>query len=246
MKKLAVIPARFASTRFPGKPLIDIAGQSMIERVYRRVFESEIFNEVLIATDDVRILSEAKRIGAKALMTKEEHSSGTDRCLEAYEKNGSSFDVVLNVQGDEPFVDPSMLRDLCSVFTNSTVQIATAVRAFETSANLEDPNKVKAILKVGGEVDSFSRSKLEIPSGEGYRNAYFKHIGVYAFRPKTLKEICALAQSPLELKERLEQLRWMENGYPINAIITDKENPAIDTPADLDYLLAWMRENRIP
>lgn len=243
MKKLAVIPARYASTRFPGKPLIDIAGKTMIRRVYERVRQSNIFDEVLIATDDARIVEEAKSFGAEVVLTDANHISGTDRCLEAYQNFNSEFDVLVNVQGDEPFVDATMLRDLCLLFENESIEIATAVRPFDTDDDLENPNKVKAILRKDGEVYSFSRNKKPIPRDVSFVSSYFKHIGVYAFRPNTLSVVSALAPSTSELKERLEQLRWSDNGHRIYAIITKTENPSVDTPQDLEYLLNWMSEN---
>jgi len=242
LRKLAIIPARYASTRFPGKPLVDLAGKSMIRRVYERVWGSNVFDEVLIATDDARILAESESFGAKVVLTDINHISGTDRCLEAYQKLNSEFDVLVNVQGDEPFVDAEMLKDLCQLFEKESVEIATAVRPFEKD-DLENPNKVKAILKKTGEVYSFSRELKPIPRDASFVDEYFKHIGVYAFRPETLSVVSTLDPSTSELKERLEQLRWMDNGHKIHAIVTTMENPAVDTPEDLENLLHWMREN---
>lgn len=217
----------------------------MIERVYERVVASSVFEEVLIATDDLRIEKEANRIGAAVVLTDESHPSGTDRCLEAFQKFGEPYNVVVNVQGDEPFVDFEMLQNLCQLFDDESVEIGTAVRPFDKDADLNDPNKVKAILYPSGKVHSFSRKKIAIPNTNKFQEKHFKHIGVYAFRTETLVEICALKPSPAEISERLEQLRWMDNDYPIHAVVTSSENPSVDTPEDLKRLLKWMKENEI-
>ncbi len=217
----------------------------MIQRVYERVIESEVFNDVLIATDDERIQLEAKRIGAPVVMTAETHPSGTDRCLEAYQKYAASSQVIVNVQGDEPFVDLEMLEDLTDLFLNEKINIATAVRHFDEEKDLANPSKVKAVLYNSGRVHSFSRRQSPIPADPELDKRYYKHIGVYAFRPETLEKISALEPSPSELSEKLEQLRWTDNGYSIHSILSKAENPAVDTPADLDEILKWMEANNL-
>ena len=240
MKFLGLIPARYASTRFPAKPLAMLGGMTVVERVFRQV--SAVMNDVAVATDDVRIEAAVKAFGGNVVMTSTEHRSGTDRCYEALTKLGeNNFDVVLNIQGDEPFIQRSQLESVMACFKDSTTDIATLVKPFTPEDGweaLSNPNSPKVV--VGSNMDAlyFSRSVIPYLRGEETnewlsRHTYYKHIGLYAYRTKVLAEITRLPQSSLELAESLEQLRWLENGYRIKVGVTDVETIGIDTPEDL-------------
>lgn len=239
MKFIGIIPARYASTRFPGKPLAMIGGMPMIERVYKQARKA--LDEVVVATDDERILQVVAGFGGKAVMTSPDHRSGTDRCHEAYTLCGSDADVIINIQGDEPFIDPSQIEALKGCFDNMFTQIATLVRRFDPSRGFEalaDPNTPKVVTDTEGNALYFSRSVIPYVRGkqpdEWARSArYLTHVGVYAFRAEALGEIVRLPQSPLELAESLEQLRWLQAGYKIKTAVTDCPTIGIDTPADL-------------
>lgn len=246
MKFLAIIPARYASTRFEGKPLADLGGKTVIERCYNRV--KEALDDVLVATDDERILNVVEGFGGKAVMTSTSHRSGTDRCLEAYEKIGSDADVIINVQGDEPFIEPEQIRQLAGCFDDPTTQIATLALPFPETGSyeeLENPNRPKVVMDYEGNALLFSRSVIPFMRGverEQWpsKGRYFTHIGMYAFRAPVLKRVCRLPQSQLELAESLEQLRWLENGYRIKVAVTDRQTIGIDTPADLEKARALL------
>lgn len=246
MKVVAIIPARFASTRFPGKPLADIGGKSMIRRVIDRASAVHAFAEVIVATDDERIATHVKEYGAKAVMTSAEHPSGTDRCLEAMEILAPDADVVVNVQGDEPFVEATQLEALIGLMQAPDVEIATLRIKITDPITLHDPNKVKVVVNQNGRALYFSRHAIpyqkSVPEEYWLNNFnYFKHIGLYAYRSDVLRKICSLKPSPLELAESLEQLRWLENGYAIHVAETDLETPAIDTPGDLVNAQKYLR-----
>ncbi|GHT55080.1 3-deoxy-manno-octulosonate cytidylyltransferase [Bacteroidia bacterium] len=240
MKFLGLIPARYASTRFPGKPLADIAGKPMIQRVYERV--AGVLDEVWVATDDDRIFQAVQNFGGKAIMTSSNHRSGTDRCYEALKKIGGNFEVVINIQGDEPFIKPSQIELLKVCFEDEKTQIATLVKPFPADADFEalfNPNTPKVILNANREAVYFSRSVIPYirgkhPSEWLKSHVFYKHIGIYAYKSNVLGEITASPQSALELAESLEQLRWIENGYTIKVGITDEETIGIDTPEDLE------------
>lgn len=240
MKFLGIIPARYASTRFPAKPLAMLGGKTVIQRVYEQV--TGVLDDAYVATDDERIEAAVKSFGGKVVMTSVHHKSGTDRCYEAYTKIGGDFDVVVNIQGDEPFIQPSQLEALTACFDDATTQIATLVKPFTADNGfdaLENVNSPKVVLNKNMNALYFSRSIIPYQ-----RNAekedwlknhiYYKHIGLYAYRVEVLKEITSLPQSSLELAESLEQLRWIENGYLIKAGITNVETIGIDTPQDLE------------
>jgi 3-deoxy-manno-octulosonate cytidylyltransferase (CMP-KDO synthetase) len=240
---IALIPARYGSTRFPGKPLADLGGKTMIQRVYEQV--SKVLKTVYVATDDDRIAAEVERFGGRYVMTAATHQSGTDRCAEALEmvskKEGQLFDVVINVQGDEPFIEPAMIELVCSCFSDSNIDIATLIKPINTNAMVFDPNKPKVVVSTDNKALYFSRSP--IPYLRGVANdqwhlvhSFFQHIGLYAYRPAVLKEITKLPQSTLELAESLEQLRWLEFGYTIAVRQTEHESIGIDTPEDLENL----------
>ncbi|MDR3260563.1 MAG: 3-deoxy-manno-octulosonate cytidylyltransferase [Tannerella sp.] len=240
MKFLGIIPARYASTRFPGKPLADMHGKTMIQRVYEQV--QQTVDELYIATDDERIEAAAKAFGGNVIMTSDRHRSGTDRCYEAYCKTGITCDVVINIQGDEPFIRPEQIELLKSCFAKPGVQIATLVKPFDANGDFEktlfNPNSPKVVLNKNNEALYFSRSIIPYlrekePAGWLSAHTFYKHIGLYAYQTGVLKEIVRLPQSSLELAESLEQLRWLENGYKIQTAITHQETIGIDTPEDL-------------
>ncbi|MFI3301561.1 MAG: 3-deoxy-manno-octulosonate cytidylyltransferase [Rikenellaceae bacterium] len=239
MKVVAIIPARYASTRFEGKPLAQLGGVSVIERVYDRV--SSVVDTVVVATDDERIASAVSAFGGRAIMTSPLHKSGTDRCWEAYTKLGEEADVVVNVQGDEPFIDPSQITSLIGCFDSEEVDIATLVKPFEPTDSidmLENPNSPKVVIDNNMRAVYFSRSVIPYLRGVAKeewlrKHTYYKHIGMYAFRTAALSEVTTQPQSSLELAESLEQLRWIENGYKIGVGVTNIETIGIDTPEDL-------------
>jgi 3-deoxy-manno-octulosonate cytidylyltransferase (CMP-KDO synthetase) len=249
LKFAGIIPARYASTRFPGKPLVMIKGKSMIERVYIKA--KKVFEDVCVATDDYRIEAEVKRFGGQVIMTSEHHQSGTDRCAEAIdilqERLKTKFDVVVNVQGDEPFVQTEQLQKLMKCFENEKTQIATLVRFFNANDDMFSPNCAKVLRNKYNQAIYFSRAVIPYLRGKELTSwaenyPYLKQIGIYAYRTEILKEITKLKPSALELAESLEQLRWIENGYVISVEETDFESICIDTPEDL----AKVNEMEIP
>lgn len=240
MTILGIIPARFASSRFPGKPLVDIAGKSMILRVYEQAKKCSSIAEVVVATDDDRIYEHVLGFGGKVVMTSDEHQSGTDRCAEVALKH-PEYDVIINIQGDEPYIDPEQLTKVTTCFRDETTQIATLIKKINTVDELLNVNSPKVIINRFAEAIYFSRSPL--PHIRGQQQAdwlqhftYFKHIGVYAYRSDILQEITKLPISSLEKAESLEQLRWIENGYRIKVAETELETHAVDTPEDLKKL----------
>lgn len=244
---LAVIPARYASTRFPGKPLASLGGKPVIRRVWEQV--TQVFADAAVATDDARIFDAVEAFGGRAVMTSPDHRSGTDRCREALDKLGGEPDVVVNVQGDEPFIDPSQLRAIARCFDDPSTDIATLVKPFTAAdglAALENPNSPKVVLGTGGQALYFSRSVIPylrgVPREEWLaRHTFYKHIGMYAFRRETLRRVTDLPQSALEQAESLEQLRWLENGFRIGAGISEVETIGIDTPEDLAKAEAFLK-----
>ena len=243
MKKLAIIPARYASSRFPGKPLIDLDGKTMIQRVLEGVTNSNQFDEVVVATDDEKIASHVKAIGGKAILTKASHESGTDRCGEVIESY-TGFDIVVNIQGDEPLVDAEQLRVLLAAFEDSTVEIATLGSPKITTAEIHDANRIKVVLDQQSDALYFSRSPIPFErSKEGY--PFLKHIGLYGFRTETLKKLVHLSPTLLEKTESLEQLRWMYYGYKIRVVETQIETPNIDTPEDVEVVLGKLRSKKL-
>lgn len=236
-----IIPARFASTRFPGKPLAIIRGISMIERVYRQASECSLLSKVVVATDDARIFDHVAGFGGMVLMTSPDHRSGTDRIAEAMEileSQGDKFDIAVNIQGDEPFIQPGQIANAIRLFRNPEVEIATLVKSITTAADLFNPNVVKVISASNGRALLFSRSPIPYYRGKAEAEwmdayPYFKHIGIYAYRADVLKKIARLPQAPPEVAESLEQLRWLWNGFSIYTGVTDFETIGIDTPEDL-------------
>lgn len=236
MNFIGIIPARYASTRFPGKPLAMLGGKTVIQRVYEQVLS--VLGEAYVATDDERILKAVEAFGGKAIMTRSDHKSGTDRIEEAANKIGTKADVIINVQGDEPFIQKSQLETIKAIFEDPNVQIGTLGKPFESIEAVENPNSPKIVCDINGYALYFSRSVIPFIRGKE-RNEwmkvfpFLKHIGLYAYRREVLSEITKLSQSPLELAESLEQLRWLQNGYRIKVGLTDVETVGIDTPEDL-------------
>ncbi|MCC7232784.1 MAG: 3-deoxy-manno-octulosonate cytidylyltransferase [Bacteroidia bacterium] len=239
MNVLGIIPARFGSTRFPGKPLVDIGGKSMIQRVYEQCLLSKLLSRVLIATDDERIFNHVKEFGGNASMTSPKHQSGTDRCAEVLGNGtGQDWDVVVNIQGDEPFIHPDQIDLLITLFEHPETCIGTLAKKITSTDELFNHNNVKVVMNKRREAIYFSRSPIpynrNFPEQEWLKySTYYKHIGIYGYRSHTLKEISALVKTNLEITESLEQLRWLENGYIIHAGITSLESISIDTPEDL-------------
>ena len=248
MKFIGIIPARYASTRFPAKPLALLGGKTVIQRVYEQV--AGILDEAYVATDDERIEAAVKAFGGKVVMTSVNHKSGTDRCYEAFTKVGEGYDVIVNIQGDEPFIQPSQLEAIKACFDDDKTQIATLVKPFTPTDDfdaLENVNSPKVVVDKQMNALYFSRSiipyqrnadKCEWLQG----HTYYKHIGLYAYRAEVLKEITSLPQSSLEKAESLEQLRWLENGYTIKVGITDVETIGIDTPEDLERAERFLKQ----
>ena len=245
MKFMAIIPARYASTRFPGKPLAVLGGKTVIQRVYEQV--SSVLSEVYVATDDQRIYDCVEGFGGKAIMTREDHKSGTDRIEEAVEKIGTDADVIINVQGDEPFIQPSQVETLMHLFDAPETQIGTLGKLFESMEAVENPNSPKIVTDNRGFALYFSRSVIPYIRGIE-RNDWFgqypflKHLGIYAYRREVLAEVTRLPQSSLEKAESLEQLRWLQNGYRIRVGLTDVETIGIDTPEDLQRAEKFLLE----
>lgn len=244
MKFTAIIPARYASTRFPGKPLALLGGKTVIQRVYEQA--TSVLDEAWVATDDERIRQAVEQFGGRAVMTRTDHKSGTDRIEEAVEKIGTKADVIINIQGDEPFIQRSQLETIMHLFDDEATQIGTIGKPFETMEAAESPNSPKIVTDVRGYALYFSRSV--IPFVRGRERAewlgafpFLKHLGLYAYRREVLREITQLPQSPLELAESLEQLRWLQNGYRIKVGLTDVETVGIDTPEDLARAEAFLQ-----
>ena len=250
MKFVGIIPARYASTRFPGKPLAMLGGKPVIQRVYEQV--KDCFDDLYVATDDERILEAVKAFGGNVVMTSSEHRCGTDRCCEALEKIGYDADIVINIQGDEPFVQREHIELLKSGFDSAETDIVTLAAPFSVEGGLkalENPNSPKVVIDETSHALYFSRSV--IPYIRGVERAewlnhhtFYKHIGMYAFRPHVLKEITSLPQTPLEKLESLEQLRWIESGYKVKIGITQHETIGIDTPEDLVKAEEFIKANK--
>jgi 3-deoxy-manno-octulosonate cytidylyltransferase (CMP-KDO synthetase) len=247
MKFIGLIPARYASTRFPGKPLALLAGKPVIQHVYEQA--SKVLDAVYVATDDERIYNKVEEFGGKAVMTSTEHHSGTDRIEEALQKVGGDFDVVVNIQGDEPFIQKSQIETLCKCFDDKNTQIATLGKTFESIEAVENPNSPKIVLDNNGYAMYFSRSIIPFIRGVEKsewlkKHTFLKHLGVYAYRLNVLNEITKLPQSELELAESLEQLRWLQNGYKIKVGLTNAETVGIDTPDDLRRAEEFIRNRQ--
>lgn len=248
MKVLAVIPARYASTRFPGKPLALLGGKPIIQWVWEIAGSMPELAGAVVATDDERIQQAVQAFGGRAMLTGSQHRSGTDRCgevLRNLEKAGERFDIVINLQGDEPFARQAQLRSLIGCFDTPGTSIATLRAPIRSSEELFSPNNVKVVADPQGRAIYFSRQPIPYLRGADPqewlgRQPYYKHVGIYAFRAETLREVVQLPQSPLEQSESLEQLRWLENGYAIQVGETECANVGIDTPADLEQAARYL------
>jgi 3-deoxy-manno-octulosonate cytidylyltransferase (CMP-KDO synthetase) len=244
MKILGLIPARYASTRFPAKPLVDIGGKSMIRRVYDQAGQSSFLSKVVVATDHPEIFEHVKQFGGKVCMTKESHASGTDRCYEALTLQEERFDYVINIQGDEPFIKPEQI-DLLAGKLNGMTEIATLVKAIDHGDQLFNPNIVKVVLSKASDALYFSRATIPHirntdESSWMKKHTFYKHIGMYAYRTDILEQLTKIPVSSLERAESLEQLRWLENGFKITVAETTAETLGIDTPDDLKHALKYI------
>lgn len=249
MKYIAIIPARYASTRFPGKPLTNLCGKTVIQRVYEQVKKQ--LSDICVATDDTRIFEHVKSWGGNVIMTRNDHNSGTDRIEEAIEKleaQGKEYDVIVNVQGDEPFIQPDQIATLCECFNDENTQIATlGIRFTKDIETISNPNSPKIIRDNKGFAMYFSRSVIPFCRNKETKEwpeayPYMKHIGMYAYRRNVLREITSMPQSSLEIAESLEQLRWLQNGYKIKVGETSFETIGIDTPEDLKKAEKFLTE----
>lgn len=235
-----IIPARYNSSRFPGKPLAQIEGKTMIQRVYEAAIQVKGAVAVIVATDDQRIFEHVQTFGT-AVLTSDAHQSGTDRCFEAYQNAGVQSDLVVNIQGDEPFILPEQIELLLSAFQNENCHISTLKKKIEEGQEVQNPNVVKVVADLQDKALYFSRAGIPYFREPGINPAYFRHLGIYAYRAKTLSEIVRLPMSFLENTEKLEQLRWLENGYAIFVKETNWQSPAVDTPEDLQKAIAFYK-----
>ena len=243
MKFIAIIPARYASTRFPGKPLAVLGGKTVIQRVYEQAVN--VLPEAWVATDDERIFQTVEAFGGRAVMTRSDHRSGTDRIEEAAQKIGTDADVIINIQGDEPFVQASQLNTLMQLFDNPDTQIGTLGKRFESIEAVANQNSPKIVCDKNGFALYFSRSIIPFVRGQEQalwleHYPYLKHLGIYAYRREVLHAVTQLPPAPLEVAESLEQLRWLYNGYRIRVGLTDVETVGIDTPDDLKRAEAFL------
>lgn len=246
MKVLGIIPSRYGSSRFPGKPLIDLMGKSMIQRVYEQAKKCVDFTDVIVATDDQRIFDHVQSFGGLVMMTSADHGSGTERCGEIIEQY-KDYDIVVNIQGDEPLIRPEQLTDLIAAFKDSVVEIGTIVKPMSNEADIRNPNRIKVVLDKEKNGIYFSRSPIphiaNTPHADWLdKTTFYKHIGIYAWRTKTLKELLNLEATSLEKLESLEQLRWIFNGYSIRTVETQIETPNIDVPEDVEAVLELLRK----
>ena len=237
MKFIGLIPARYASTRFPGKPLALLGGKPVIQRVYEQV--TSVLDDACVATDDERIYNCVKEFGGKVVITRTDHKSGTDRIEEAIEKIGGDYDVIVNIQGDEPFIQRSQIETVCSCFDDEETQIATLGKPFTSMDAVANPNSPKIVVDNNNFAMYFSRSIIPFVRGKEQTEwldhyPFLKHLGIYAYRREVLRKITQLPQSSLEIAESLEQLRWLQNGFKIKVGLTDIETVGIDTPEDLE------------
>ena len=238
MKVVGIIPARYASTRFPGKPLALIKGKPMIQRVYEQATKSKL-DAIVVATDDIRIADAVKDFGGQYVMTDPNHRSGTDRCREALELLEGCYDAVVNIQGDEPFIDPAQINQIVDLILKDDTMLASLAKRIEAEEELFSPNTVKVVMNKQGNALYFSRNPIpfmrNIDSKEWLtQGTFYKHIGIYAYKSDTLRRIASMSPSVLETAESLEQLRWLENGLSISMGVTEVENVSIDQPGDIE------------
>lgn len=237
MKAVGIIPARYGSTRYPGKPLIDILGKSMIQRVFEQCIKCKKLTDVIIATDDKRIYNHVIEFGGNAMMTSKKHETGTQRCNEVSQNLKNQFDIIINIQGDEPFINPLQIDEIIYLFENPRTQIGTLANKIDDIAIIKDESSPKAIFDEKGNALNFCRKISPISNDR----TYYKHIGIYAYRRHILEEICKLTKSKNEIQERLEQLRWLDNNYNIKVGITKFQTLSVDTPEDIRKIKDKMR-----
>jgi len=251
LKILGIIPARYESTRFPGKPLVDIMGMSMIQRVYTQAKKSNLLSDLIVATDDVRIYDHVISFGGKAIMTNKNHESGTSRCGEVIEKMkarlieplGQGFDVVINIQGDEPLIKPEQIDEVLNLFLDEKIEIGTVVKKITDTSDIANENRIKVVLDHAKNAIYFSRSAIpfvqwKLMAKQPDTIPYFKHIGIYAWRISCLEKLLKLPETELEKLESLEQLRWLFYGYKIATVETQTETPNVDVPEDIAKVIA--------
>lgn len=239
---VAIIPARYASSRFPGKPLVNIMGKTMIQRVYEQAAQSRLVSKVVVATDDSRIADQVQSFGGAVVMTDPDHPSGTDRCWEALQQLEAKYQYVINVQGDEPFIEPAQIDELAAVLQDGTTELATQMIAVDSHEVLFDKGEAKIVLNANHEALFFSRMVIPFIKGVDEKewhkhHTYFRHVGMYAYRADILEQITKLPVSGLEKAESLEQLRWLENGFRIKCVLTDYDSHCIDMPEDIEKVL---------
>ncbi len=245
MRVLGIIPSRFGSSRFPGKPLVDLMGKSMIQRVYEQAKKCTAFDAIVVATDDDRIFDHVKGFGGEVVLTSTEHESGTGRCGEVL-TTYAEYDIVINIQGDEPLIRPEQLQLLIDLFKDDTVEIGTLVKQIKQEEDVRNPNRIKVVLDEKGNGIYFSRSPIPHVANTPHsawleKNTFFKHIGIYAWRKNTLTTLLNLPACPLEKIESLEQLRWLYYGYKIRTVETTIETPNIDAPEDVEAVLTLLK-----
>ncbi len=245
MNILGIIPARYASTRFPGKMLADIAGKTMVQRVYEQAIQAKSLAKMVVATDNDLIFNHVKDFGGQVVMTRGNHPSGTDRCFEALQQTAGDFDFVVNIQGDEPFIQPEQIDTLAAVLTPET-ELATLIKTIDDYRTLTDTGEAHVVINTRHEAIYFSRSIIPFVRGEAMENwlqrhTFYKHVGLYAYRTDVLAAITKLPVSSLEQAESLEQLRWIENGYRIKTAFTDLESVCIETPEDLERVVEQLK-----
>jgi 3-deoxy-manno-octulosonate cytidylyltransferase (CMP-KDO synthetase) len=245
---VGIIPARYSSTRFPGKALCDIKGKTMVQRVYEQAKQSAYLHKVVVATDDQRIVDNVLSFGGEVVMTASTHPSGTDRCWDALQQLKEKYDYVINIQGDEPVINPKQIDELAIVLQDGTTELATQMIEVDSYEMLADEGEVKIVLNTNNEALYFSRAIIpyikNADKKEWYKqHPYYRHVGLYAYRRDVLAQITKLQVSSLEKAESLEQLRWLENGFTIKCVTTKYESHCIDTPEDLQKMLKWMESN---
>ena len=236
MKILGVIPSRYESTRFPGKPLADILGKSMIERVYQQCMKCGALDDVIVATDDKRIYDHVLTFGGKSIMTSKKHQTGTERCNEVAKKL-EEYKIIINIQGDEPLIKPDQINEIIALFKNRKTQIGTLAKKIDKTTIIKDENTPKAIFDKNGNAINFLR---KIPSVSN-TTIYYQHIGIYGYRKETLNKICALPKSKNEIEKRLEQMRWIDNGYNIKIGVTNFQTFSVDVPKDIKKIISQIR-----
>ncbi len=240
MSVIAIIPARYQSSRFPGKPLVMIKGKSMIQRVWEKASLSKSIAKVIVATDDERIFNHVKAFGGEVMMTSSKHRNGTERIAEVMRKQSQKFDYVLNIQGDEPFIKGQQIEMLCRIIEREEFQIASLAKQIDTKEELDSPNVVKVVMSKQQKALYFSRYAIPFNRSGNAQIAYYKHIGMYAFESSALQKLIALEMTPLEQAESLEQLRWLEAGFSIGMGISEFDSVGIDTPEDLEHALTYL------